>query len=450
MKVKAKADDYTIAIQKDEYSRMFTEKRTPEQIRSQVDEIRKHYDFFKQINSERLEPGETTTVIYGKDSSGNYSQFHVIHRCIQDIDRKEREKGYIYISLNECIHSWYLLSLIGIADYTLYDILELPPIPSEYASAISSAAIGMFHRLNNKIPIEQDINGQYAIKLRTESSEIDLKSLSPFDPAIQMFFDILTIKYAEQHAKAIKLTVSEYMRIRNLKQRVKATEQYKKAVEDLTKISYSSVEKIRGKFKTTGITCIIQKICKNESGYITGVLLSDDMYKYCKYMENQILLFPLALFQLDIKRDIYAYQLGYRLCYLDRIQAGSPNQNHHILVNVLESCGFMDIAESNKKFSRIRDNLQKALEKLIDIGVLQRYEITDRDGNKQDVNTITAFDGLYLDVTTTTPADKEQHLIDKRQQRAASVQKAKQKALETSEKKKLQKKKVSKKPANIQ
>ena len=451
MKVKARADDYTIAIQKDEYDRMFTEKRAPEQIRSQVDEIRKHYDFFKQINNQRLEPGETTTVIYGKDSSGNYSQFHVIHRRIQDIDRKER-KGYIYITLNECIHSWYLLSLIGIADYTLYDILELPPIPSEYVVMPQSSATELLNRIthNQVMRAGTDANGKSPITKRTTDSKVDYKLPENFDTAACMFIDVIKLAYQKQKSRiaaetddskrfTVYLSLSDYMEYRGLSDRKEAAQQYRNITDLLKNIDITATEKIKGRSKTKTITGILQGRLETEIettrggkpfkyNQIFGVVLSVNMLEYLITTQDQLMYYPKALLKLSSKYDAGAYHLGRYLAWLNRIQVGTLYQNHHNLTNVVECCGFMDIAESNKKFSRIRDNLQTALEKLIDIGVLQRYDITDQDGNRTSFDNIATFDGLYIDVTTTMPPDKEQHLINARQKRAESIKKAKQKS----------------------
>lgn len=237
--------------------------------------------------------------------------------------------------------------------------------------------------------------------------------------AAQMLFHIMLIEFTVLKSKAFDLSLKRYMEYRGLKDTKTAREQFKRDLDLWYRVSVTFKEnKIKKKPRLYKAMRILQANPDLERG-AARIVFTDEFYKYLLSVSNQIQQFPLPILRLSAQHDKYAYLIGSYLSYLERVQAGEPNQYHIKTATVLEQCEFPTLEETQRQPERITDPFIKALKRLVKIGYLTRYEFIETNGKKADENRLNEYDyfiTLCLDYATTTPS--QQHLIEcKDQQR---------------------------------
>jgi len=264
---------------------------------------------------------------------------------------------------------------------------------------------------------KQDIMTYVTEDIEIAISDFMKNGLTQKSVAAQMLFHIMLIEFTVLKSKAFDLSLKRYMEYRGLKDTKTAREQFKRDLDLWYRVSITFKEnKIKKKPRLYKAMRILQANPDLERG-AARIVFTDEFYKYLVSVSNQIQQFPLPILRLSAQHDKYAYLVGSYLSYLERVQAGEPNQYHIKTATVLEQCEFPTLEETGRHPEQIIKPFIQALEKLIEIGYLTRYEFIDTQGKKADysrLNDYNYFITLYLDYATTTPS--QSHLIERKDQ----------------------------------
>jgi uncharacterized ubiquitin-like protein YukD len=252
--------------------------------------------------------------------------------------------------------------------------------------------------------------------------------------AAQMLFHIMLIEFTNFKSKAFDLSLRRYMEYRGLKDTKTARENFERDLDLWYRSSITFKEnKIKKKPRLYKAMRILQANPALERG-AARIVFTDEFYKYLLSVADQIQQFPLPILRLSAQSDKYTYLIGSYLSYLERVQAGNPNQYHIKVITVLEQCEFLTLEETGRHPERIIKPFIDALNRLVEIGYLTRYEFIDAKGKKADRSRLNEYNydyfiTLYLDYATTTPS--QSHLIEHKDQ-----QREKAKAYKEKKKKK--------------
>lgn len=254
--------------------------------------------------------------------------------------------------------------------------------------------------------------------------------------AAQMLFHIMLIEFTRLKSKSFDLSLKRYMEYRGLKDAKTARENFERDLDLWFRFNITFKEnKIKKKPRLYKGLRILQANPDLERG-AARIIFTDDFYKYLVSISNQIQQFPLPILRLSAQSDKYTYLIGSYLSYLERVQAGEPNQYHIKTTTVLEQCEFLTLEETQRHPERIIKPFIQALNRLVEIGYLTRYEFLDAKGKKADKSRLNEYDydyfiTLYLDYATTTPS--QTHLIEckdqQREKAKAYKEKKKKKAI---------------------
>lgn len=278
---------------------------------------------------------------------------------------------------------------------------------------------------------ERDIMSYVTEDIEIAISDFMKNGLTQKSVAAQMLFHIMLIEFTHFKSKSFDLSLKRYMEYRGLKDTKTAREQFRRDLDLWYRVSITFKEnKIKKKPRLYNAMRILQANPDLERG-AARIVFTDDFYKYLVSVSNQIQQFPLPILRLSAQHDKYTYLIGSYLSYLERVQAGEPNQYHIKTATVLEQCEFPTLEETQRQPERIIKPFIQALDKLVEIGYLTRYEFRDTKGKKADKSRLNEYDyfiTLYLDYATTTPS--QTHLIEcKDQQRNKAKTYKKKKAI---------------------
>lgn len=266
---------------------------------------------------------------------------------------------------------------------------------------------------------ERDIMSYVTEDIEIAISDFMKNGLTQKSVAAQMLFHIMLIEFTHFKSKSFDLSLKRYMEYRGLKDTKTAQEQFRRDLDLWYRVSITFKEnKIKKKPRLYNAMRILQANPDLERG-AARIVFTDDFYKYLVSVSNQIQQFPLPILRLSAQHDKYTYLIGSYLSYLERVQAGEPNQYHIKTATVLEQCEFKTLEETQRHPERIIKPFIQALDRLVDIGYLTRYEFRDTRGKKADKSRLNEYDydyfiTLYLDYATTTPS--QTHLIERKDQ----------------------------------
>lgn len=246
----------------------------------------------------------------------------------------------------------------------------------------------------------------------------------------QQLFHIMMIEFTRTKSQQIELTLSQYMEYRGLKDEKTAREQFKRDLNLWYRLDVTFIEK---KKRNKPLPFERMRIIEAEPNLKYGkavIVFTSLFYSYLMYISDQIEQFPLCLLKLSAQHDKYAYIMGTYLSYLERVQAGEPNQYRLKVCTILESCNFPTIEEMSRHADRIITAFIKAANKLIEIGYLHKYELWDGkkrlDSSQIMTDNYDWFCDLYFEYATTAPG--QEHLINARNAQKAHARELKDKA----------------------
>ena len=324
------------------------------------------------------------------------------------------------------------------------NIIDRPdraPEPAAYAPKISGSGL---HALelqdvkrikaqNREYDEARDIMQYITDEIVLQITNFVANDLTEKSVSAQQLFHIMMIEFTHTKSNKFVISLSQYMKYRGLKDSKTAREQFRRDLNLWYRVNVTFEER---KIKDHPLPFRGMRILQAYPDPVNGkavIVLTEMFYNYLLLIQSQIQMFPLALLRLSAQWDKYAYIMGTYLSYLERVQAGDPNQYHLKIETILQRCYFPTIEETNRHPERIIEAFYKAANTLIDIGYLSRYELTDTNGDTANAGRLASndydyFTSLYFDYTTTTP--DQGHLIEARDTQRERAKAAKQKQLQ--------------------
>lgn len=324
------------------------------------------------------------------------------------------------------------------------NIIDRPdraPEPAAYAPKISGSGL---HALelqdvkrikaqNREYDEARDIMQYITDEIVLQITNFVANDLTEKSVSAQQLFHIIMIEFTRTKSNKFVISLSQYMKYRGLKDSKTAREQFRRDLNLWYRVNVTFEER---KTKPHPLPFKGMRILQADPNPVNGkavIVLTDMFYNYLLLIQSQIQMFPLALLKLSAQWDKYAYIMGTYLSYLERVQAGDPNQYHLKIETILQRCYFPTIEETNRNTKRIIEYFINAADKLIEIGYLTRYELTDTNGDTANAGRLASndydyFTSLYFDYATTTP--DQGHLIEARDTQRERAKAAKQKQLQ--------------------